>query len=327
MDYHPSPAGQSYPFNPEIMQTTDSTPTKEIAYSVIIPAYREGDVIHDVIAEIRQVMDGMKKSYEILVVDDGSMDDTAEQARKAGATVIQHPYNIGNGAAVKSGMRNARGRVFVHIDADGQVDPNDIPRLLEKIGPYDMVIGARSRGSDTATYRNIANSVFNRLASYTAGRTIEDLTCGFRVIKAHIARQFIYLLPNTFSYPSTLTLSIVRAGYSLGFVPIIVKRRPGRSGSKIKPLRDGMRFLLIILKISVFFAPLKIFIPLSALIFLLGVGYGLFRVLVWHGPYGQTSALLISTAVLTFLVGLVSEQIAQLRFDRSESTAHSSRDD
>lgn len=301
------------------MPNTYNPSHPQIEYSVIIPAYREGDVIHAVITEIRQVMDGMGKTYEILVVDDGSTDDTAEQARKAGARVIQHPYNIGNGAAVKTGMRNARGKVFVHIDADGQVDANDIPRLLEKIGPYDMVIGARSRESDTATYRNIANGIFNRLASYTAGRTIEDLTCGFRVIKAHIARQFIYLLPNTFSYPSTLTLSIVRAGYSLGYVPIVVKRRPGHSKSKIKPLRDGMRFLLIILKISVFFAPLKIFIPLSGLIFLLGVGYGLFRVLVWHGPYGQTSALLVSTSILTFLVGLVSEQIAQLRFDRSEA--------
>lgn len=301
------------------MPNTDNPSHPQIEYSVIIPAYREGDVIHAVITEIRQVMDGMGKTYEILVVDDGSTDDTAEQARKAGARVIQHPYNIGNGAAVKTGMRNARGKVFLHMDADGQMEPNDIPRLLEKIGPYDMVIGARSRESNTAAYRNIANGIFNRLASYTAGRTIEDLTCGFRVIKAHIARQFIYLLPNTFSYPSTLTLSIVRAGYSLGFVPIVVKRRPGRSGSKIKPLRDGMRFLLIILKISVFFAPLKIFIPLSALIFLLGVGYGLFRVLVWHGPYGQTSALLVSTSILTFLVGLVSEQIAQLRFDRSET--------
>lgn len=301
------------------MPNTGNPTHSQIEYSVIIPAYREGDVIHAVITEIRQVMDGLGKTYEILVVDDGSTDDTAEQARKAGARVIQHPYNIGNGAAVKTGMRNARGKVFIHIDADGQVEPTDIPRLLEKIGPYDMVIGARSRESDTAAHRNIANGIFNRLASYTAGRTIEDLTCGFRVVKAHIARQFIYLLPNTFSYPSTLTLSIVRAGYSLGFVPIVVKRRPGRSGSKIKPLRDGMRFLLIILKISVFFAPLKIFIPLSALIFLLGVGYGLFRVLVWHGPYGQTAALLVSTSILTFLVGLVSEQIAQLRFDRSET--------
>ncbi|MEW6028339.1 MAG: glycosyltransferase family 2 protein [Chloroflexota bacterium] len=305
----------------------DTITPPSVEYSVIIPAYREGDVIHDVIVEIRRVMDGLPKNYEILVVDDGSGDDTAERARKAGARVIQHPYNIGNGAAVKTGMRNARGKVFIHIDADGQMDPNDIPRLLEKIGPYDLVIGARSRESDTAAHRDIANGIFNRLASYTAGRTIEDLTCGFRVIKAHIARQFIYLLPNTFSYPSTLTLSIVRAGYSLGFVPIVVRRRPGHSGSKIKPLRDGMRFLLIILKISVFFAPLKIFIPLSGLIFLLGVGYGLFRVLVWHGPYGQTSALLVSTSILTFLVGLVSEQIAQLRFDRSETQSHPSEDE
>jgi glycosyltransferase involved in cell wall biosynthesis len=287
--------------------------------SVIIPALNEGLVIGKVVNQIHAVVDKLDENHEIIVVDDGSTDNTAQQAREAGAIVIQHPYNIGNGASVKSGIRRARGEILVTIDGDGQHDPNDIPRLVERIGPYDMVVGSRNRQSDTAAHRDVANMVFNSLASYVSERKIEDLTSGFRAVKAHIARQFVYLLPNKFSYPSTITLSVVRAGYSLGYESIKFAGRDKKTKSKIKPLQDGLRFLMIILKIAVFYAPLKIFVPLSLFIFLLGVSYGLMRIFVLNAPYGQTSALLITTAVLTFLVGLVSEQIAQLRFDRSES--------
>ena len=213
------------------------------------------------------------------------------------------------------------------IDGDGQHDPNDILKLVNQIGPYDMVVGSRNRESDTAAHRDVANMVFNSLATYISGRKIEDLTSGFRAIKTRIARQFVYLLPNQFSYPSTITLSIVRAGYSLGYESIRFSQRDGKTKSKIKPLQDGLQFLMIILKIAVFYAPLKIFVPLSIFIFLLGVSYGLFRIFIFEAPYGQTSALLISTAVLTFLVGLVSEQIAQLRFDRSESDSPINEDE
>lgn len=292
-----------------------------------MPAFNECDVIGDIIKQIRVVVEEIDESYEIIVIDDGSADDTAQIARSAGATVIQHPYNIGNGAAIKTGIRAARGSILITLDGDGQHDPNDIPKLLENLGPYDMVVGSRNSESDTAAHRDVANMVFNSLASYVAGRKIEDLTSGFRAVKTHIARQFVYLLPNTFSYPSTLTLSVVRAGYSLGYQPIRFARRIGKTKSKINPLRDGLRFLMIILKIAVFYAPLKIFVPLSALIFLLGVAYGLMRIFLLHAPYGQTSALLLSTAVLTFMVGLVSEQIAQLRFDRSESNTHINADE
>lgn len=289
--------------------------------SVIVPAYNEGEGIGRVVEKIRAAVTLLDEHHEIIVVDDGSEDETAQKAGEAGARVIQHPYNIGNGAAVKTGIRHARGSILVTIDGDGQHNPEDIPRLVERIGVYDMVVGSRNRESDTAAHRDIANMVFNTLASYVAGRKIEDLTSGFRAVKTRIARQFLYLLPNKFSYPSTITLSVVRAGYSLGYEAIRFSRRGGNSKSKIRPLQDGMRFLMIILKIAVFYAPLKIFGPLSLFIFLLGVGYGLVRILAFNAPYGQTSALLMSTAVLTFLVGLVSEQIAQLRFDRSESNA------
>jgi glycosyltransferase involved in cell wall biosynthesis len=289
--------------------------------SVIIPAFNEGLVIRNVVKQIRTVVEKLDKNHEIIVIDDGSTDDTAQQAREAGAIVVQHPYNIGNGASVKSGIRRARGQILVTIDGDGQHDPNDIPRLVERIGPYDMVVGSRNSESDTSAHRDVANMVFNSLASYVSERKIEDLTSGFRAVKAHIARQFIYLLPNKFSYPTTITLSVVRAGYSLGYESIKFARRDKKTKSKIKPFQDGMRFLMIILKIAVFYSPLKVFVPLSLFIFLLGVAYGLTRIFVLHAPYGQTSALLMSTAALTFMVGLVSEQIAQLRFDRSESNS------
>ncbi|MBI3162276.1 MAG: glycosyltransferase family 2 protein [Chloroflexi bacterium] len=289
--------------------------------SVIIPAFNEGGVIGGVIERIRAVANTLDKHNEIIVIDDGSTDNTAQHARDAGARVIQHPYNIGNGAAVKTGIRNARGKILVTIDGDGQHDPNDIAKLVNQIGPYDMVVGSRNRESDTAAHRDIANKIFNSLATYVSGRKIEDLTSGFRAIKAHIARQFVYLLPNQFSYPTTITLSVVRAGYSLGYESIRFARRDTKTKSKIRPLRDGLRFLMIILKIAVFYAPLKIFVPVSIFTFLVGVAYGLMRIFVLDAPYGQTSALLISTAALIFMVGLVSEQIAQLRFDRSESNS------
>lgn len=295
--------------------------------SVIIPAFNESEGIQNVIRQIRTVVNTLDKNHEIIVIDDGSNDNTAQNAHKAGAKVIQHPYNIGNGAAIKTGVRHARGSILVTIDGDGQHNPEDIIKLVNKIGTYDMVVGSRNRKSDTAAHRDIANSIFNSLATYISGRKIEDLTSGFRAVKTHIARQFVYLLPNKFSYPSTITLSIVRAGYSLGYESIRFSRREGNSKSKIKPLQDGLRFLMIILKIAVFYAPLKIFAPLSMLIFIAGVGYGLIRIFVFNAPYGQTSALFISTAVLTFLVGLVSEQIAQLRFDRSESNSPINEDE
>ena len=286
--------------------------------SVIIPAYNEAGSISSVIHRVTEVLADQALALEIVVVDDGSSDDTATVAQAAGATVIQHPYNIGNGAAVKTGIRHARGNILVMLDADGQHPPEDIPRLLEKLDKYDMVVGARTRDSDSRLHRDLANQVYNWLASYVCGRKIEDLTSGFRAIKANIARRFVYLLPNTFSYPTTITLATVHSGYSLTYVPILAARRVGKS--KIKLFRDGSRFFLIIAKIATLFSPLKVFIPASILMFLVGFGYGLFKVLFLSQRYGPTSAMLMTVAVLIFLVGLVSEQVAQLRFDRSEST-------
>jgi glycosyltransferase involved in cell wall biosynthesis len=284
--------------------------------SIVLPANNEAHDIGPVIGSIRSVMDQLNHTYEIIVVDDGSTDATSERAAEAGAKVVQHPYNIGNGAAVKTGIRNARGKVLVMLDADGQHPPEDIPRLLEQLQSHHMVVGARTRESETSTHRNLANRIYNWFASYVCGRKIEDLTSGFRAIYSHIARELVPLLPNTFSYPTTITLATVRSGFSLIYVPIVTSRRKEHGKSKIRLFSDGSRFFLIIFKITTLFSPMKIFLPASLSTFFLGFGYGLYKVLFLDGRYGPTSTFLMTMSVLMFLIGLVSEQIAQLKFDR-----------
>ncbi len=284
--------------------------------SVLIPAANEAEIIADVVSSVRAAMEKLNRPYEILVIDDGSTDETALRAENAGARVISHPYNIGNGAAVKTGIRHAKGDILVMMDGDGQHNPEDIPTLLEKIGPYDMVVGARTGDSESHFHRDVANGFYNLFASYICKRKIQDLTSGFRAIKADIAAQFVSLLPNTFSYPTTITMAILRSGFSLAYVPIRANRCVGKS--KIKLIRDGSRFLLIMLKIATLFSPMRVFFPVSIAMFLTGVGYGIFRILFMGGRYGSTSAMLITMSVMIFMVGLVSEQIAQLRYDRSE---------
>jgi len=284
--------------------------------SILIPAVNEAEIIADIIGRVCVTMDGLNRPYEILVINDGSTDETALRAQNAGARVISHPYNIGNGAAVKTGIRQAKGDILVMMDGDGQHNPEDIPKLLEKIGPYDMVVGARTGDSESHFHRDAANGFYNLFASYICKRKIQDLTSGFRAIKADIAGQFVPLLPNTFSYPTTITMAILRSGFSLAYVPIRANRCVGKS--KIKLIRDGSRFLLIMLKIATLFSPMRVFFPVSIAMFLTGVGYGIFRILFMGGRYGSTSAMLITMSVMIFMVGLVSEQIAQLRYDRSE---------
>jgi len=291
-------------------------PTPSPQVSVLVPAYNEEAIISDIIQRISHTLKDGSHTFEIIVIDDGSTDQTAIRAEQAGARVIRHPYNIGNGASIKTGIRAALGDIIVMMDADGQHPPEDILRLLEKVGPYDLVVGARTKGSDSTIHRDLANHAYNLLASYVSGRRILDLTSGFRAIKASVARGFVYLLPNKFSYPTTLTLATLRTGRSVAYVPIVSPKRVGKS--KIRLLSDGVRFFLIILRIATFYSPLKVFIPISVLMFLTGFGYGLYKVLFLGLPYGPTSAMLMTVSVVVFMVGLVAEQVAQLRFEWSE---------
>ncbi|ROR29709.1 glycosyltransferase family 2 protein [Inmirania thermothiophila] len=281
----------------------------ETTLTVVLPARNEAAAIGKVVRRVRETLgDGA----EILVVDDGSTDGTAAVAEAAGARVIRHPYGMGNGAAIKTGARAARGEVLVFMDADGQHDPADIPRLLTKLDEgYAMAVGARSARSQASLGRWAANGFYNRLASYMVGHRVADLTSGFRAVRAERFREFLHLLPNGFSYPTTITMAFFRAGYPVAYVPIEAAARVGRS--HIRPLRDGARFLLIIFRVGTLYAPLKLFAPLAALLYVLGLGYYAYTFAAM-GRFTNMSALLLTTATVIFLIGLVSEQITQLMY-------------
>ncbi|MBW1705691.1 MAG: glycosyltransferase family 2 protein [Deltaproteobacteria bacterium] len=280
--------------------------------SIIIPAYNEAQTIGDVVGKIRSLY----PDSEIIVINDGSTDDTGKVAKEAGAIVYSHPYNIGNGAAIKSGIRIASGEILVFMDGDGQHDPEDIQKLIEHFSGYDMVVGARKAGHQSSWGRALGNRIYNWLASYVAKFTIQDLTSGFRAIKAEIAHNLLYLLPNTYSYPTTLTLGVLRSGRKLRYIPInIHKRKKGKS--KIKLFKDGLRFFMIITKICALYSPLRIFLPVSFFMFILGSSYYLYTYCFW-GRFTNMSALLFTTSILVFMMGLISEQICQMRFERSE---------
>lgn len=281
---------------------------EEIEATVLLPAHNEEANIAAIVAKTRE----RHPHFEILVVDDGSTDGTLEAARSAGARVLAHPYNIGNGAAVKTGLRHASGHWVIMMDADGQHNPDDIARLWEHRDRYDMVVGARTASSQTTLHRDAANWVYNTLASYVTRFRVEDLTSGFRLVKRSTAAKYLSLLPNTFSYPSTLTMAYLRSGESIRYVPIETGKRKG--SSKIRPLQDGVRFLLIIMKIATIFSPLRIFLPVSLFFFLTGISYYCYTFVTQH-RFTNMSALLLTTSITIFMIGLVSEQIAQMRQD------------
>jgi glycosyltransferase involved in cell wall biosynthesis len=270
--------------------------------SIVIPAFDEEEAIGAVVEKVK----ARRAWREVLVVDDGSRDATAGRAEKAGARVVRHPYNKGNGAAVKTGIREAAGEFVLLMDADGQHDPDDMDALVAQAGLHDMVIGARSSSDQTAV-RALGNAVFKALASWLTGQPIPDLTSGFRIARRTRLIEILHLLPNGFSYPTTSCLAFLKAGLNVTFVKIKAHRRVGKS--KIRVLRDGARFLLIILKIVTQYSPLKIFFPLSAISLLLGLAYGVWNV-AEHGKIPMGAALLIQLAVVVFLFGLISEQIA-----------------
>ena len=280
--------------------------------SIAMPAKNEERAIGPVVAQLRSML----PDAEIIVINDGSTDNTAAVAAQAGAKVITHPYSKGNGAAIKTGARAATGEVVIFMDADGQHSPADIPRLLALIEQgHDMVVGARQKGSQASIGRGFANGLYNRLASWMTGHRVEDLTSGFRAVRASKFREFLYLLPNGFSYPTTSTMAFFRAGYSVAYVPIHAAKRIGKS--HINLLRDGTRFLLIIFKIGTLFSPLKIFGPVALAMFLLATGWYGWTWLHEH-RFTNMSALLYTGSAMVFLMGLISEQITALMYRSSE---------
>jgi len=279
--------------------------------TVLLPAFNEEESIGETIRAIRKLY----PDFEILVIDDGSTDNTVQEAVSAGANVWPHSYNVGNGAAVKTGLRCAAGNWIVMMDADGQHRPEDIALLLEHKEKYEMVVGARSIGGNSSLHRFCANWIYNKLASYVTKFDIKDLTSGFRLVRKDTVSKYIYLLPNTFSYPTTLTMAYLRSGHSVKYVPIRTEMRKGKS--KIKLVEDGSRFLLIIAKIATLYSPMRVFLPVSAFFFLTGLFYYMYTYITAN-RFTNMSALLFSTSIMIFMLGLVSEQISQMRYDRTE---------
>lgn len=276
--------------------------------SIVIPAYNETAALEELLPKVRTLM----TDAEIIVVDDGSRNPPTDVCRRHDIQLIEHPRNLGNGAAIKTGARRAQGEVLVFMDGDGQHDPEDIPRLLAMLDEgFDMVVGARGRRSQANVGRGIANRIYNKLASLIVGHRIPDLTSGFRAARATLFKDFIYLLPNRFSYPTTSTMAFFRSGYPVGYLPIKTNKRNGKS--HIRPLRDGARFLLIIFKVGTLYSPLKVFAPAGLFFFLIGWGYYLYTFMTMH-RFTNMSALLLITGILIFLLGLISEQITALTY-------------
>lgn len=287
----------------------------EKSVSIIIPAYNEELVISKFLDNLKITMSENFSNYEIIVVNDGSSDNTAKLiAEKEGIVLISHPYNKGNGATVRTGIRAATKEFVIMLDSDGQHDVKDIITITNLLTTYDCVVGARSGDSDGSFHRNIANRTYNLFATYMTGMVIKDLTSGFRGFRRNVIKQFLYLFPNGFSYPTTSTLAVIKAGYNLTFFPIKAKKRVGKS--KIRVFRDGMRFLIIIVKITSLFSPLKIFIPISSFFVLSGILHVIYKMFIMHARYTQFSIFLITAGILFFLIGLVSEQITSLRYSR-----------
>lgn len=276
--------------------------------SVILPAKNEAEGLRRTLPALRLQL----PEAEIIVSDDGSTDATAQVAAEQGARVVSAPYSMGNGAAIKRGARAASGDVLIFMDADGQHDPACIPGLLARLQEdYDMVVGARNWAGQAGVHRGLANAFYNRLASHMTGFEVKDLTSGFRVVRADRFREFLHLLPNGFSYPTTTTMAFFRSAYPVAYEPIPVAKRIGKS--HIRPIRDGIRFMLIIFKIATLYSPLKLFAPTATTFFLTGLGYYAYT-FITQGRFTNMSVLLFSAAVIIFLIGLISEQITALTY-------------
>lgn len=285
----------------------------DIEFNIVIPAKNEA-------VPLGQLLRKLKSLYPqagIIVVNDGSTDTTADICIENGVTLINHPYSMGNGAAIKSGARAAQAATIVFMDADGQHRPEDIQRLLHKMDEgYDMVVGARGNDTQASIFRSLANRTYNRLASVMTGYRIEDLTSGFRAVRTRHFRKFLYLLPNGFSYPTTSTMAFFRSGLPVAYVPIQADQREGKSN--IRLFRDGTRFFVIIVKVGALFSPMRLFLPISGLLFSLGWGYYAYTLLTQH-RFTNMSALLFTTSVIVFLIGVLSEQVSALHYKGTDS--------
>jgi len=281
----------------------------ETTVSIIIPAYNEAGNIENIVTGLNTLY----PDYEIIVINDGSTDNTAAEAQRAGAKVFSHPYNIGNGAAIKSGIRIASGDILIFMDGDGQHNPENIAELLRFLPEYDMVVGARSSAGQASLGRALGNTIFNWFASYVAKFPIKDLTSGFRAVKSRVARNFLYLLPNTYSYPTTITLGVLRSGMSVKYAPISIEKR--KAGKSNVSLADAVRFFMIIIRICTLFSPMRILLPVSFAMFSMGLINYLYTYIM-QNRFTNMSVFMFVASIIIFMMSLISEQICQMRFER-----------
>ncbi|HMM75440.1 MAG TPA: glycosyltransferase family 2 protein [Gammaproteobacteria bacterium] len=286
--------------------------SKSPVVSIVLPARNEQRGLEELLPRLRTAF----PDSEILVVNDGSTDGTADACQRHGVSVLSHPYSMGNGAAVKTGARHAKGSVLVFMDADGQHSADDVRRLLSKLEEgYEMVVGAREWDTHASHGRSIANRIYNRLASYMTGKPIADLTSGFRAVRARHFKRFLYLLPNGFSYPTTCTMAFFRSGLPVAYVPIRANQRRGKS--HIRLVEDGVRFLVIILKVGTLFSPMRLFLPISGSLFITASAYYAYTYSVAH-RFTNMSALLYLSALLCFLIGILAELVSSLHYKEAD---------
>ena len=289
---------------------------KKPSISIILPARNEAESLANLLPQLKK----LSLDAEIIVVNDGSEDDTQAICKQHQVRILNHPYSMGNGAAIKKGARAATGDILVFLDADGQHNPSDIPKLLDKLAEgFDMVVGARQPKGHASFARRITNKLYNRIASFMTGFKIVDLTSGFRAVKAKKFRRFLYLLPNGFSYPTTITMAFFRSGYSIAYEPIVVQQRKGMS--KIKLFQDGLRFFIIILKVGALFSPMRLFLPVSFALFAIGMLY-YFYTYIFYNRFTNMSALLFISSLFTFLIGIISEQISSIHYKNTSEDYH-----
>ncbi|MEH6503197.1 MAG: glycosyltransferase family 2 protein [Cycloclasticus sp.] len=287
---------------------------RKSSISIVMPCLNEAENLGQLLPAIKT----LQPDAEILVINDGSTDSSADLCRKHKVKVISHPHSLGNGASIKTGARNASGEIIVFMDSDGQHDPEDIQRLLDKLDEgYDMVVGARQSNTHASHLRLLGNSIFNKLASLMTGHKIEDLTSGFRAVRTNHFKKFLYLLPNGFSYPTTSTMAFFRSALPVAYIPIKAGKREGKS--KIKLAKDGLRFFVIILKIGALFSPMRLFLPTSAIFFLLGLINHVHSYFT-SNSFSKGSLLMYVSAIFIFLMGILSEQISSLHYKNSQDS-------
>lgn len=288
-------------------------------YSIVLPVYNEEEIISSSILKVIEVFVRKDMDWEIVAVDDGSVDNSYETLKTLQAEyptdlkVVRHPYNKGNGATIKTGIKTATGDAIICMDSDGQHDPEDILKMLPYLGEYDLVVGARPFKSDGTWYRNLANKFYNGLASHLTGFKIEDLTSGFRIFKADVVKKFYYLFPQRFSYPTTSTLALLKGGYNIKYVPINIQPRKA-GASKIRLFRDGFRFTTIIFKIILLFEPMRVFLPVTVVSFLLGLASMIISIIQTTRLYvPNSSVILFVLSILAFLMGILAEHTTAIQ--------------